>query len=375
METTRRPPRPTRLSEWFNSHPSRARSASDFEPSGKLAKEYLDFLWPIGMTYASPLNPLFLVECSDPRQLSRRRTWASRDGLVPLLWFFHQNPEPRGFSGELLIPSDFSACVPHSWRKQVALVDWTSSERPAARPKFLLTGLAMNTYCSIEQLEEILGALQRDFGDLRRCETRALLLSRFDGWGQEHDHDYHPRYFMKLHTAFGEFQPMKWPEFDSNSDLRGWTVIDLNGRSLVSDSFLTQNALGRGASLWTPRTLDAMPTSASEYIPLSPYHGARVHSRYPSQTFLPLSPEQEKRFAFALASETNRRFPWPNWFTSWAQLATTAQAQASKKAASAAKSSRTRSPNIRTSNSGPAKQPPRRSSRATSRFETDPPAH
>ncbi len=327
------------LADWFAAH-AVVRKQGPLQAKPQYATDFVNFLWPVGLEYCSPLNPFFLIECQDPAQLKEHRTWMARDGMLSLLWFFKANPQPRGFDGEILVPLEFAEYVPVAWKSRVGFFELVSLPDPAARlpkrarpvasgaspasaasKKILLTGLVMDTYCSIDHLESLLEQLESDLGDLSAVEAQCFLLGRFDGWGTEHQHDFHPAYFTRIAKAFGSIDAMTWLRFESVTDWSGWTVVDLNEKLLCSDSYLVHQALARGAELWAPRLESPVKPGASareEFIRLSPYHGVRVWHVPSLAKAKPMSLEAERRFQRAMASESNRRFPWPGWFTNWA---------------------------------------------------------
>src|SRR3954470_10839273 len=86
--------------DWFKTH-TRESLRKYLVSSAGSAADLVQYLHPFGSPYHSALNPVFLAECENLRQLDYAPVWLARDGLLPLLWFFSRFPVPQGFRGRI----------------------------------------------------------------------------------------------------------------------------------------------------------------------------------------------------------------------------------------------------------------------------------
>jgi hypothetical protein len=317
---------PTQLADWFAAHAA-ARMQGHVRSRPQFAADYLNYLWPISTDYSSPLNPFFLVEAEDASTLVSHRVWMARDGLIPLLWFFKRNPTPRGFEGDLLVSAEFADYVPPAWTKQVGLFELVSTLGTAVKkPKSLLiTGISMETYCSIPMLDKIVSGLTKSFGDLKNMNVQTFLPGRFDGWGTENAQDFHLKYYVRLSEAFGgrKIQGLNWTQVEAWGDLTGCAIVDLNEKLLCADSYLVHHAMSRGANYWS--LSKSQMSRNADFVRISPFHGLRVQRAVKAKAWKGWNSHTLERFENAMSSEANKRFPWPNWFTDWALIANQAR--------------------------------------------------
>jgi hypothetical protein len=314
--------------DWFSAHGASKLRGRIRAPSPELVA-FINFIWPHGLDYFSPLNPVFVSEALDAAALNSHSIWFARDGLVPLLWYFRAHPKPSGLKARILVHEEIMPYVPSSWRSHVSgwrIESTIEASRPAGQ--VLLTGLMMDTYCSLDALQKQLETLvARRGASIRKTEFLALLPCRIDGFGNEHRHEFLPDFMVRVCRALGtRIRAMSWAQFESMDSFRGVEVIDLNEGLLCRDSYVVQRTLSRGASIVSPASKRASRGArGQELIELSPYHGVRI---LPASAFPKLHPDDRvgksldehfSGFELAMRSEANRRFPWPQWMLGWSR--------------------------------------------------------
>jgi hypothetical protein len=314
--------------DWFLAHGELRKNHRSALRSPE-AQNYLNFLWPVALDYFSPLNPIFLNESLSLEAFNSWPIWMARDGLVPLLWFFKVHPTPGKFQQKILVHEELAPFVPDAWRSHMGsyrIVSTIQAPLPKNR-KFLLTGLLMDTYVTLEALEKQLqeAVAAAGEGTFAKSEIIAFLPPRIDGFGNEHRHEFHSECIFRIARYLGtHVHAIPWRKLDSMDQLDGYEVIEFNERLLCSDSYLTQMALFRGARLLEKKT--HVPHEAHEQlISLSPYHGVVIRQELEGKCMLQNTQEKEAAqyleiFAQAMRSEANKRFPWPNWFAEWTRV-------------------------------------------------------
>lgn len=84
---------------------------------------YNEFLSYHGKKYYSNAKPLWLYEVKNLASIGTYSFVQVRDGLLTLLNFFEQFPEPENIITKLLIKSNLSYIIPDAWEKNVYLYD------------------------------------------------------------------------------------------------------------------------------------------------------------------------------------------------------------------------------------------------------------
>lgn len=336
-------PRPTSLAE----EPPRAygiqdwqRLASDTAPPERTPeiRNFFGGLWPAAETYASPLNPIFLLDLPDRTTGSAKESWLIRDGVLPLVWFFVKNPTPGGFRGVLKIHAELERLIPDAWRPQVMLYELFPDELPRPRQatpnevrEILLTGLIMPSACSISRLEEDLQQIVQFIGGREKIPSvkiRAFLPARFEVTDRASGPSFY-NYFMKtlfqylgLEIEFLEYESLRWLYASSSI----W-MHEFNEKFLYADSYLSLLCLSKGHRAIPlnggkrprkPRYERVYPAYANVSC------GIRSEFKEPfldylSGKWVPESQERAKAFFQATNSAANRIYPWPRWFPSWCE--------------------------------------------------------
>lgn len=327
----------TARTNWLHSHSDLKRERPvDGGPAP--GRDFVNFLWPAGIGYASPLCPAFLAEYGGSVVAGSRPVCLARDGLVPLLWFFREFPEPRTASSWLLVHSELAPFIPTPWRKasgQYRLENDPKMFRGRKTNRLVLTGVMMDAYCDLAELEERLELVCENLGSSKEGleEVLAFIPARTDGFGVEHRHEYVIDYVTLLSRFFGsKVKGITWNAFDSRESWDGFAVCDLNSRFACADSYLLHRAASKGARIVGEETASPLPQASSRkegqrWVQLSPFHGVRAEPVTGKCVFddgngLPEEMKKgfEQRYMAAMRSEANRRFPWPQWFAAWTRV-------------------------------------------------------
>lgn len=282
-------------------------------------EQFTGFLWPAAIDYGAPVPRAFLHGFRGSASLAGAEAWIVRDGLIPLLWFFRTHPRPERGAGRLLVPESMAPYVPEAWRRHTEsfrLTDGPCSVAPADAPprrRLLITGIAMDTYCSLEHLARTLPRLTELARREGVTEFNAFLPARMDGYGNEHRHEYLGEFYGRLATTLPGLRYLRWTEFDSTESWSDSFVVDLNEELLLADSYLVHHALARGARPLERAEPDAERDECAR-IPLSPHHSLSCSRLAPRPAG---TRDMDRAFARAFAaqhsSEASRRFPWPEW--------------------------------------------------------------
>jgi hypothetical protein len=288
------------------------------------------FLWPINLRYYSTLCPIFLHEIQAISHFSFSNTWLIRDGLIPLIWFFKNNPKPlKSWKSRILIHVDLIFCVPPAWIGVVGVYKLLSEEKKGSKSGILLLGLVLHEYCSLRTLDSLLSVINanREFNLVSESSLRALLVVKTDSALEAENSHFHAQYFLKLFEYFGQsIEILGWPQFQKIGSFEKFRVIDLNDQKLCADNYLIHHALSRGASVFralSPKV--GLSFERAEYYPLSPFHGFKVISDvhcYIDNTkywkgFLNIV-KMSKGLGYPSKSNSDQLFPWPKWIQDWA---------------------------------------------------------
>jgi hypothetical protein len=311
------------VQEWFFAHldAKRRHAVDDTSPE---VRRFRDHLWPAALDYHSPLNPVFLAGCTDLGSLFDHPSWFVRDGLIPLLWFFKTHPNPGGFQGRLWVAEEFAKWVPLAWRSVTGSyrIECPVTTAPSRARCLLLTGLSMESFCSLEFLEQSLAELSRMIPpkELKKREILAFTPARTDNFGSQHHHNYTGEYIQSICKALGtQIRFLNWQSLLETLDSgKTCDLYELNEKLLCADSYFVHAALSRGARLL--RAKSPRSTAGTSFIELSPHHGVRLKKRI-QEPSLWNSKDSSRFFANVMLKEANQAFPWPNWFMDWGMAA------------------------------------------------------
>lgn len=299
--------------------------------------QFFNGLWPVSESYASPLNPIFLLDLQKLSSFSEKESWLIRDGLLPLLWFFVNNPEPGRFKSTLRIHADFERFIPDAWRPQVELYELFPDENaPDPRQgagnrvrELLLTGLIMPSACSLNRLECDLAEIVKFVGGkdkLPGIKIRAFLPARFEVTDRDNGPSFYNLFMKTLFQSLGleieflEYESLRWMYASSQV----W-MHEFNEKLLYSDSILSLLCLSKGHRQIPMGPARKKPRFDRIY-PVYPHVSCGIRKTYQenfvdyiSSNWVPESQERAKAFYQATNSAANRLYPWPKWFPSWCQ--------------------------------------------------------
>lgn len=295
-------------------------------------KQFVDSMWPLSARYASPLNPIFLVEIGSLDLLRQRPFWMIRDGLIPLLWFFELHPEPKlkNFSSKLLVSEDLAPFIPAPWRNYFGTyqkVSRHSADVSGADRRLLIAGVVSENFCSLDFLESDLKKI-REWVETRktskRQQTEALVFLPTQG---DISSAFVSQYIVNVCQAIGgDMRCLSWQKFSTLDGLENCDFLELNDGQICKDSFLEEFALSSGA---LPIGRQHLPVAAemgsgTRYVELSPHHGLVVKAEVSEKSELSeaLNAGNERspiyqKYHRALRSKAHGRFPWPQWLSAW----------------------------------------------------------
>lgn len=120
----------------------------------QLCEKLLFLMSPHGETFHTGLSSFFLFESKSLKHLSYFKNILVRDGLLPLLKFFFEQPRPAAFGQNLLIHEDLSHIVPKQWSQQVYFYRYSDlkSEDKAPPKSVIALGILDETSCPIDLL-------------------------------------------------------------------------------------------------------------------------------------------------------------------------------------------------------------------------------
>ena len=308
-----------------------AGSVSQTEPKrDPEIQQFFDLVWPAGHVVASPLNPVFLLDL--PKLASERASerWLVRDGLLPLIWFFSQNPEPGNFKQKLLVPIQFQEYVPNAWRQQVELFELfnETANQPQEIRELLLMGVLMPSMCSIARLERDLKMIVERIGGpqaLSKLRIRAYFPFKYEPPAEFNGTAFYLRYSQLLFKYLGadveflEYESLQWINLESST-----SVHEFNEEWLISNSYLKLLSLSKGHHFLTGLAPTRSSGGYDEIFPMFPNVSCGIRKRFDLEfidytgSAMVLETQERARAVHAAAnSYANKLYPWPKWFTSW----------------------------------------------------------
>jgi hypothetical protein len=293
--------------------------------------ECKEFFWhfrPCTTEYGSSLNSVFLSEIPNLEVFNKRPVWLVRDGLVPLLWFFRNYPKPGAIKSRLLIHEELVSVVPTAWIKHVgSYLTVTNFQEgvlkpKASEPKFLFTGLLMDSIFSLDSVDEQLENLHKEFGpNFKKAEKTLCLFIRHDMFIPEDQSSFQVKFMVKLMQGLGSnVNVISLDELKLVSNWYGFYFQDWNAKRVVSDSFITHMALSRGAKMLDrgrPQVLGKVGRG-ERFVPLSPYHGMLIKDNV-EPVSAKMRPKIDAEIERVMMSNSNQRYPWPRWLVEWSR--------------------------------------------------------
>lgn len=283
--------------------------------------DFIFTFWPVTEEYYSPLNALYLHELSHFREAHEHPHILSRDGLLPLLWFFENNPIPQTKT-KLLVHERFQHFIPSAWWQDSGTYRLSGHpdrpftwEKKTAPKRLLLHGIVTQNFIDLNYLKK---RLDRMFA---LVEEKKLQIEGVDCFLIFRDDPYHwcetdqlvGQFMQEISTALkGQATFFSEKEIINKNSFANYEVFELNQMYFSADNYINFLTLTRGASL-----LESAPAKEGEYfVPQSPFHGFWVN---PSPEHRPYSPEVqdylEKMRGISLIDEKEeRKNYWPRDF-------------------------------------------------------------
>jgi len=252
-----------------------------------------------------------------------------RDGLVPSLWFFENNPAPVNKKLKLFIHPDLAPYVPKTWRNNLGVYSIEEIPNPSTPGKVLFTGVIHPGYCSLECIESNVKRLKQ-LAKQRNLDANSVdcfFTLSYDIYNFQPENDFTPTFIEKLtrllHPLKANF--ISEDQFNSVSSFHDYFLFEANEGLLLKDSYTFHYPLSRGAKILETRGLKLK----GEFIPLSLFHGVRLQNLLPSTNQKGQKSQQE---ASSLSDQIrfirknldmpevedwvppHMALPWPSWF-------------------------------------------------------------
>ena len=259
-----------------------------------------------------------------------------RDGLLPILWFFKNNPAPASFRGNLQVHADFEEYVPDAWRSQVELYRFFSTsaggyltKAKKAQPirNLLLLGLIAPSVCSLPTLNDELKEIVRLIGGkkgLDNCTIKAVLPLRFENMHLFNGQSYYNRFIASICRELGtQIDFMEYDAFRASYPAEDTWFHEFNDRWLYADSYMSLVAQSKSCRVLPLHKSDSAE-SFDRILPAFPHVSCGIRKTYKKKflnylegNWITESEERAKRYYSAMNSAANISYPWPNWFSSW----------------------------------------------------------
>jgi hypothetical protein len=313
------------VSDWAKA----AAAEAKVEAAVHNTKGTLDFFWPAHLKYSGVIPGCFLFNIRDIKMLNRSTCWIARDGLVPLTWFFLQNPTPpKSLATKIYIHHSVQEIVPKPWQKLIRVYKLQPDEKliRQKKSKLLITGLMCKSYVDVANLKNQINSLNQLFDSQKiKIENCSIFtVARHNGHGSEHDHTFHFEFTNEIIKGFGtEFKIYKWNQFEMANDFSDYYVVDLNSRYIIADSFNIHHAIARGATYLEPggdlQPIETVPLSRSHHWALAKV-GQNTTALALAKAGLKQAQEFSDYFVEDGLADVQKRFPWPDWVTDWAKF-------------------------------------------------------
>ena len=271
---------PNNLVHVYNSSQMRRTS---IEKTKSQFKYYVE-MNPYSLEYFLPVHSIFLFGETNRHLLGSQDYFLVRDGLYPLLDFFHHNPTPDSISAVFLVHQRLSSFVPLAWRKQIAYYNYEiHHSKIGESDKILLSGLLNNNFVSLDHFEKMIEDLLKKNPHPKNLIS--LLTHRTDLFvgdnsiGLSHIFIYLKTLMKKLGTEI-DFVP---PEQAENLPLHEFGFIDFNENLLtIADDYMVHLLLSKGARPLFENKIERF--SDDLLIPCSQNHSLRLSFHTPSWT-------------------------------------------------------------------------------------------
>jgi glycosyltransferase involved in cell wall biosynthesis len=225
-----------------------------------------DCSWPLSMKSLNPLNPLFLDQIVDSRQLFLSPTWFVRDGRKGIQSFFQKFPSPpRRLTSQIFLPEMEALKVPRAWHPLIAKyqIQPLSLHKLDKEKNLLVIWSPQHSTESQKQCAFFLKVLEK-----QKFKAFFFLEAEFS------DVQFRLPPYFRSHKTAGHFQKMTWPQFLGTESFQGYDVLDLTSGENCADSFLKYLVVSRGGRILS----ETQPSfsAGAQFMRLSPYHGLHL---------------------------------------------------------------------------------------------------
>ncbi len=249
----------------------------------KIAEKYNAFLSPDSNIYNSPLNPLFSYEIDNSnKKILKSFDYVSlRDGVLPLISFFYENPAPQKIDPVLIVDSRLSSLVPLEWRERVVLrnIIHTGNVQVSPQKKIVLfvspDKFSTPLTCLESEIFKLKNHIENDdklyvlFSSVNRKGEEEI--SEEDAWGY--------KVFQLMLNKFKdkEIKVLDWKSY-RNIDLSECRYAFINPlKFYFTDSFLEHDALQRGC---IPLVVSDHKFASDFILKISQNHGFHLHQNF-----------------------------------------------------------------------------------------------
>jgi hypothetical protein len=276
-----------------------------------------NYLWPVTLAHGA-LDWMFLSEIDEQTKLTPGRPIKIRDGLIPMAWFFYNNPEPVAWNRKILVHHSLFRHVPTAWRNLTGVYDMGVQASPGestAIDELLLLGVASENFCELDRLQEILSQVEDRLAHFPAVSKVSAYIA-VPPWLDQVP--FQAEYFGTLSRALSrKIHFWDWYKFCGRKNLSKLWVVDLNGYTLCADSYLYQWALTHGAKSFFPVqegfiAAEDLSINHRYYIrenlnPTPPPPAEEIEARRMLRLLMSSSPSPLK----------SNQFPWSAGFEHW----------------------------------------------------------
>lgn len=288
---------------------------------------YYHYLTPFSNSYYGLSNPIILFGGHRKEDLSAKKIWTIRDGMIPLAIFFRELAADT-FKGELYVPVQFWYLVPNEWRPKVKYYEVKSNtvySKKNLPKKILITGFMNSTMADAEDFKSDLEQVQEILGkeNLKNIEIVAYFPGKrndlWGGWREENVLKYSRYLFenLKMDIQFPDLHTIT-----SENNYADCAYIEINRHYIIQETYMKHIALSRGAGeLESPATTYPMNKIASPKLSL--YHHMNVYeldTKLAEDYMDPLSDksfESLKKVLISSARAEKMTQWWEAWFATY----------------------------------------------------------
>jgi len=286
--------------------------------------DFIFTFWPVTEEYYSPLNALYLHELGQFSEAHNCSTILSRDGALPLLWFFENNPVPQTKT-KLLVHKSLQHFVPKSWRNNVGSYElgnhperafkWEKRQDPRT---IIIHAIITQNFLTLDYVKKRLDLM------FQLIDEKKILVENFECFFIFRDDPYHwvetdklVCQFMQEITATlkGSVKFYSEKEILNKNTFANSYLFELNQNYFSTDNYINFLGLSRGASL-----LESGHPQG-KFIQLSPFHGAYIKDNLQAPSWDDKTQEylEKVRGISLIDDKEERKNYWPRDFWLYAK--------------------------------------------------------